>query len=100
MPGHQGRRHSHVRADEGDSVKLEKDTERYLLDSIKRFFGEEMEVPVGDLKAAQILDYFVGELGPSIYNQAIADAQAYFIDKASDLAGVHNEAEFNYWKQR
>jgi uncharacterized protein (DUF2164 family) len=81
-------------------MKLEKDTERYLLNSIKRFFDEEMEISVGDLKAAQILDFFTGELGPSIYNQAIADAQAYFVDKTSDLAGIHNEAEFNYWRIR
>ncbi|PKQ37854.1 MAG: DUF2164 domain-containing protein [Actinobacteria bacterium HGW-Actinobacteria-1] len=81
-------------------MKLEKDTERYLLDSIKRFFGEEMEMPVGDLKAMQILDFFVGEMGPSIYNQAIVDAQAYFTEKVSDLAGVHNQAEFDYWKKR
>lgn len=81
-------------------MKLDKDTETYLINSIKRFFAEEMEMPVGDLKAAQILDFFVGEMGPSVYNQAIEDAQAYFTDKVADLAGVHNEAEFNYWKQR
>ncbi len=82
------------------AMKLEKDTELYLLNSIKRFFGEEMEMEIGDLKAAMILDFFVGEMGPSIYNQAIADAQAYFTDKVADLAGVHNEAEFDYWKKR
>lgn len=81
-------------------MKLEKDTETYLLTSIKRFFEEDMEVPIGDLKAAQILDFFAAEMGPSIYNQAIADAQAYFSDKVSDLAGVHFEAEFDYWKRR
>lgn len=81
-------------------MKLEKDTEKYLLSSIKRFFGEELEMEVGDLKAAQVLDFFVGEMGPSIYNQAIADAQAYFMEKASDLAGVHNEAEYDFWKRR
>ena len=81
-------------------MKLEKDTEKYLLNSIKRFFDEEMEMPIGDLKAAQILDFFAGEMGPSIYNQAISDAQTYFSDKVSDLAGVHFESEFDYWKKR
>jgi len=81
-------------------MKLEKDTEQYLLASIKRFFGEELEMEIGDLKAALVLDFFVGEMGPSIYNQAIADAQAFFTEKVSDLAGVHNEAEFDYWKRR
>lgn len=81
-------------------MKLDKDTETYLLNSIKRFFNEEMEMEVGDLRAVQILDFFVGEMGPSVYNQAISDAQAYFTAKVSDLAGVHNQAEFDYWKKR
>ena len=34
------------------------------------------------------------------YNQAIADAQAYFLEKASDLDGVRYEAEFDFWKGR
>ena len=46
-----------------------------------------------------MLDFVAAEIGPSIYNQAIADAQAYFADKTADLAGVHYEPEFDYWKQ-
>lgn len=81
-------------------MKLDKDTEKYLLESIRRFFGDELEMEIGDLKAMQVLDFFTEELGPSIYNQAISDAQAYFTEKVSDLAGVHNVAEFDYWKRR
>lgn len=80
-------------------MKLDPDTEKYLLESIKRFFAEELETDIGDLKATRVLDYFAAEVGPSIYNQAIADAQAYFADKTADLAGVHYEPEFDYWKK-
>jgi uncharacterized protein (DUF2164 family) len=93
--GWQGRRYGRRVA-----MKLEQDTETYLLNSIRRFFAEEMEMDIGDLKAARILDFFVEEMGPSIYNQAIVDAQAFFSEKVADLAGVHNPAEFNYWKKR
>ena len=80
-------------------MKLEKDTESYLLGSIKRFFAEELDSDIGDLKAMRVLDFCVEEIGPSIYNQAIADAQAYFADKTADLAGVHFEPEFDFWKK-
>jgi len=80
-------------------MKLDPDTEKYLLESIKRFFAEELETDIGDLKATRVLDYFAAEVGPSIYNQAIADAQAYFSDKTADLAGVHYEPEYDYWKK-
>ena len=81
-------------------MKLDPDTEKYLLASIKRFFAEEMDSDIGDLKAMRVLDYFVAEIGPSVYNQAIADAQTYFSEKTSDLAGVHYEPEFDFWKKR
>jgi uncharacterized protein (DUF2164 family) len=80
-------------------MKLEKDTEAYLLGSIKRFFAEELDSDIGDLKALRVLDFCVQEIGPSIYNQAIADAQAYFADKTADLAGVRYEPEFDFWKK-
>ena len=38
------------------------------------------------------------EIGPSIYNQAIADAQSYIQEKAADLCGARYEAEFDFWK--
>ncbi|PKQ15709.1 MAG: DUF2164 domain-containing protein [Actinobacteria bacterium HGW-Actinobacteria-7] len=81
-------------------MKFEPDVERYLLGSIKRFFAEELDAQIGDLKAARVLDFCVREIGPGVYNQAIADAQTYFTEKVSDLAGVRYEPEFDYWKKR
>jgi uncharacterized protein (DUF2164 family) len=81
------------------SIKLNKDAERYLLGSIKRFASEHLDADIGDLKASLILEFFVREIGPSIYNQAIADAQAYLQEKAADLGGVRYEAEFDFWQK-
>jgi uncharacterized protein (DUF2164 family) len=83
-----------------ETIKLEKDTEAYLIGSIKRFFIEELDEDIGDLKAGRVLDFCVTEIGPSIYNQAIADAQSYFADKTADLSGVRFEPEFDFWKKR
>lgn len=46
-----------------------------------------------------LLDYFLREIGPSVYNQAIADAQAYLEDRVADLSGACYETEFNFWKR-
>lgn len=84
------------------SIKLPKESEKYLIGAIKRFFAENMEdemSKIDDLKAMLLLDFCVREIGPSIYNQAIADAQAYFQEKVDDLSGVRYEAEFDYWKK-
>lgn len=81
-------------------MKFEKKTEDYLLDSIKRFFAAELDDDIGDLKALRVLEFCTREIGPSVYNQAIADAQAFFQEKVTDLGGVRYEAEFDYWKTR
>jgi uncharacterized protein (DUF2164 family) len=39
-------------------------------------------------------------MGPSIYNQAIADAQRTLETAVSDLSGVRYEPEFDYWKKQ
>lgn len=80
-------------------IELDKGTEKQLIDSIKRFFAEELDDDIGDLKAMRVLDFFVREVGPSVYNQAIADAQAYFQEKALDLGAVRYEVEFDFWKK-
>jgi len=82
------------------AIKLEKETEKYLIESIRRFFDEEMDSEIGDLKARRILEFFTREIAPSVYNQAIADAQAYFQEKASDLGSARYEAEHDFWKRR
>jgi uncharacterized protein (DUF2164 family) len=79
------------------TIKLQKDTEKYLVGSIKCFFEQNLDSDIGDLKAAMVLDFCIREIGPSIYNQAIADAQEYFQEKAADLIGSRFEAEFGYW---
>ena len=81
------------------AIKLDKTTEKYLVDSIKRFFAEELDDAIGDLKATRVLDFCIKEIGPSIYNQAIADAQAYMQEKTSDLGGERYEPEFYFWKK-
>ena len=81
------------------AITLEKKTEKYLIDSIKRFFATELDDEIGDLKATRVLDFCIKEIGPSIYNQAIADAQAYFQEKTADLGGERYEPEFYFWKK-
>jgi uncharacterized protein (DUF2164 family) len=71
---------------------------RKLIASIRRYFDEKLDEEIGELKAALLLDYVLAEIGPTVYNQAIADAQAFFQDKVSDLEGACYESEFVFWK--
>lgn len=81
-------------------MNLDKETRARLVESIKRYADEELELEIGDLKAGLLLDYCLEEIGPSVYNEAIKDAQAYFFGKVEDLEGSCYEPELAYWPQR
>ncbi len=82
------------------AIKLDPQTEEYLLGSIRQFFTDELDEDIGDLKARSVLDFFIREMAPSVYNQAIADAQESLERAVSDLPGVRYEPEFDFWKKR
>ena len=79
------------------AITLTPDTIKRLHGSIKRFAAEHLDEEMGDLKATLLLDFVLKEIGPSIYNTAIADAQTYFQGRVADLEGVCHEKEFTYW---
>ena len=80
------------------AITLAPDTEKRIHASVKRFFAEKLDDHIGDLKTRLVVDYFLKELGPTVYNQAIADAQAWMQGKIADLDGSRFEPEFAYWK--
>ncbi len=69
-------------------IKLDEDRLRTLTEKVKIYFKKEHEQSIGDLKTELIIEFFIKELGPQIYNQAISDAYAYMQDKLIDLEGT------------
>ena len=67
---------------------------KQAIGALQTYFRENMDDPIGDLKAGLLLDFIVSELGPSIYNQAIADARTFIDERASDLAAICYHDEF------
>lgn len=62
--------------------------------ALRQYFAANMDEEIGDLKAGLLLDFILSELGPSVYNQAIADARAFFEERTSDLAAICYRNEF------
>jgi len=79
------------------AIKLSEDATKEALASIRRYCALNLEMEVGDLQAGALLDFFLKELAPSVYNAAIADAQTYFSGRLADLEGTCYEPEFGYW---
>lgn len=80
-------------------IELPKDVRQEAIASIERYFRENMEVQIGNIAASGLLGFFLEEIGPVIYNQAVADVQERLQMRVSELdIEVHKEA-FQYWRK-
>jgi uncharacterized protein (DUF2164 family) len=82
------------------AIKLSKDTEERLLTSLQRYCSNNFDEEIGNLKAQLLLDFCVREIGPSIYNQAVQDAQKVMQEKIAELETNCYETEFPYWQKK
>lgn len=82
------------------AIKLDPQTEAVLLDSLQRYCSQNFDEEIGGLKTRLLLDFCVREIGPSIYNQAVRDAQAVMQEKIAEIDTNCYETEFAYWKKK
>lgn len=64
-----------------------------MIASIQQYFLEERDEEIGQLQASFLLDFVLEQIGPSIYNRAISDAQAHLQCFVTDLDVTLNEIE-------
>jgi uncharacterized protein (DUF2164 family) len=74
-------------------IRLAPDRRAGLLQAIKRHFAAEFDEPLSDFRADALLDFFVRELGPPVYNQGVRDAASYLQARLADLDGDVYEHE-------
>lgn len=79
------------------SIELSKEVRADAIASIQQYFERNLPEPVGEMPAGLLLNFFLEEIGPAVYNKAIADAQARLAVRVSDLSGELYEDEFQYW---
>jgi uncharacterized protein (DUF2164 family) len=78
------------------ALELNKQQRTQAISSLQRYFEENLD-PIGDLPAGLLLNFILEEIGPVIYNQAIADAQTRLTQRVADLSGELYADEFQYW---
>jgi uncharacterized protein (DUF2164 family) len=78
------------------TLELAKQQRTATIASIQRYFEENLD-PIGELPAGLLLNFFLEEVGPVIYNKAIADAQTRMTQRVADLSGELYADEFQYW---
>lgn len=81
------------------AIELPDQVRKEAIASIERYFRENMEEKIGNIAAAGLLGFFLEEIGPTVYNQAVTDVQERLQMRVSELdIEIHEEA-FQYWRK-
>jgi uncharacterized protein (DUF2164 family) len=79
------------------TIEISRELRQQAITSIERYFRENMEEPIGNVAAGALLGFFLEEIGPTIYNKAVADVQERLQARVSEVDLEVHEDEFRYW---
>jgi len=81
------------------TIELTKEAKQNAIESIQKYFEANMDEPIGNMAAGALLGFILEEIGPSIYNKGVADAQERMQARLSELDYEVHADEFQYWRK-
>ena len=81
------------------SIELTHETRKAAIQSLERYFLEKMEAPIGNLAANGLLDFFLSEIGPVVYNQALEATKDRLVPRVMDIESELYVEPFSYWRK-
>lgn len=82
------------------NIELNKQETEDAVYSLKKFFASELEIELADLRAKQLLAYFLKEFGPLAYNKGVKDAEDFLRARLEDMSGACFEQPMDYWQSK
>ena len=81
-------------------IELNREARAQAVASIERYFSEELDQRIGNIGAGALLSFFLEEIGPLVYNQAVGQVQERLLQRIQELDIEFNEDAFQYWRRR
>jgi uncharacterized protein (DUF2164 family) len=81
------------------TIELTKEAKQTAFESLQKYFAEHLEQSLGNLAGGALLNFVLEEIGLSIYNQGVADAQQRMQERLSELDYEIHADEFPYWRR-
>lgn len=81
-------------------IELSKEARKEAIASIERYFQENMDEKIGNIAAGALLGFFLEEIGPAVFNQAVAQVQERLQSRIMELDIEVHEEEFQYWRKQ
>jgi uncharacterized protein (DUF2164 family) len=82
------------------TIELPKDLKAEALASLERYLAENFDERVGNIAASALLNFFIEEIGPALYNKGVADAQERLALRVQELDLEVREDGFQYWRRQ
>lgn len=82
------------------SIELPRDERAQAIASIERYFNEELDQRIGNIGAGALLNFFLEEIGPLVYNQTVAEVQERLQQRLQELDIEFHEDGLQYWRRR
>ena len=81
------------------AIELSKQDRQQAIESLMRYAAENFDERMGNVGAGALLGFFLEEIGPLVYNQAVADVQERLLARVQEVdLEVHQDA-FQYWRK-
>jgi len=74
-------------------IQLSDARRAHLIDAIRAQYRLDFDEDLSAFRAEALLDFFVRELGPPVYNQGVRDAAGFVQEKLLDIEGEIFERE-------
>ena len=81
------------------AIEISPEQRQEAIASIERYFREQMDEKIGNIAAGALLGFLLEEIGPIIYNQAVADVQERLQARVAEVDIEVHEDEFQYWRK-
>ena len=82
------------------ALELSKEQKAEIVQSLQRYFREELDSELSEMQAGSFLEYLFKEITPLAYNKGVEDAQKYFLLRTEELTGTCFEEALAFWKSR
>lgn len=82
------------------AIELDRAQREQAIQSLTRYVEQELDQRLGNIAAGALLGFFLEEVGPLVYNQAVAAVQERLGQRVAEVDLEVHEDEFAYWRRR
>jgi len=82
------------------TIELDRTEREQAVASLQRYLEAELDERVGNVAAGALLGFFLEEIAPLVYNQAVAQVQERLSQRVAEVDVEVHEDAFQYWGRR